>query len=101
MSIFELGFVYVCAGFCVCQYVCACVNALGGVCVCVCVCVSRCAGGQACDVDPGEVAELVQYRCGLAGAEETHDVQREHEATADTRGRDLHQLITHTHTHTH
>lgn len=41
-----------------------------------------------------QVAELLQHPDGAAGAATAHDVQGEHEASAATRGPDLHQLNT-------
>lgn len=51
----------------------------------------RC-GWHACGDCTGQVAELLQYPDGAAGAAKAHDMQGKHEASSATWGPDLHQL---------
>lgn len=50
------------------------------------------AGWHACSVCAGQVAELLQYPDGAAGASTAHDLQGKHEASSATWRADLHQL---------
>lgn len=50
------------------------------------------AGGHARGDRLGQVAELVQYPDGAAGAAAAHDLQGEHEASSAARGPNLYQL---------